>query len=221
MKPDPTQIDFRQLVDHYDHLASQHGYAPEAVHWSDWETAERRFEILLQGFPDFKNARIMDFGCGAGHLLRYLKKRGFSGEYTGYDIAPEMIRLAKSSNPDGHFELRNLLEIPPEDQFDIALVSGVFNNRITENERFLYSTLGILHNSVSTGVAFNAMSRYVHFRNEDLHYYCPLKVFDFCKSHLSPNVTLRHDYQIKPGVIPYEFTIYIYKSDLNPVPALA
>jgi hypothetical protein len=45
-------------------------------------------------------------------------------------------------------------------------------------------------------------------------------VFAFCKQELSPRVTLRHDYHVKDGVIPFEFTTYVYRSDLAPVPPL-
>lgn len=217
--PDQPQVDLRELVDHYDRLAREHGYSPEAVHWSSWETAERRFEVLLEGFPKIESTRILDFGCGAGHLLRYLKTRGFTGEYVGYDISPEMIRLARESNPGGQFELRNLLEEPPGEEFDLALVSGVFNNALADNKQFMEAALKVLYRSVKIGVAFNALSRYVHFRSDGLHYYCPMRVFEYCKSQLTPRVSIRHDYQLKPGIIPFEFTVYLYKSEIEPVAA--
>jgi len=214
---DNLQQSMQSLSEHYNRLVREHGYAPESVHFSSWETIERRFEILLEGFPDHRTSRILDFGCGIGHLLGYLQRHGFNGEYVGYDIAKGMIDLARSRYPDTRFEHRNLLQSPPEESFDMAFVSGVFNNATDCNRQFMEQSLRTLFNVVTRGVAFNALSRYVHYRDEGLHYCCPMEVFEFCKQELTPRVALRHDYELKPNVIPFEFTIYLYKSANEPV----
>ena len=56
------------------------------------------------------------------------------------------------------------------------------------------------------GVAIDFISTYVDFRNEKINYVKPEEIFSFCKT-LSRCVLLRHDY------MPFEFCIYIYKSD--------
>jgi 2-polyprenyl-3-methyl-5-hydroxy-6-metoxy-1,4-benzoquinol methylase len=38
---------------------------------------------------------ILDFGCGYGALIEYLKSKYISFSYTGYDISEEMINQAK------------------------------------------------------------------------------------------------------------------------------
>ena len=217
---DTLKQSMQSLSDHYNGLVRKHGYAPESVHFSSWETIERRFEILLEGFPDYRTSRILDFGCGIGHLLGYLQRHGFTGEYVGYDIAESMIELARSRYPHARFEHRNLLELPPDESFDLAFVSGVFNNATESNDELILRSLQTLFDSVTTGLAFNALSRYVHYRDEGLHYCCPMEMFDFCKQELTPRATLRHDYELKPNVIPFEFTIYLYKSANKPFPAL-
>ena len=217
---DPISTSMQRLADHYNDLVREHGYAPESVHFSSWETIERRFEVLLEGFPDFRNAKILDFGCGIGHLLGYMKQRGFKGEYVGFDIAEDMITLARTHYPEARFEHRNLLTSPPDECFDLAFVSGVFNNALDCNREFMEQSLAALFRCTNTGVSFNALSRYVDYRDDGLHYCCPMEVFDFCKRGLTPRVSLRHDYELKPGVIPFEFTIYLYKSSRPPVPQL-
>lgn len=213
------QIDksMQQLADHYNSRVEQHGYAPEAVHFSSWETIEKRFEVLLAGFPEFRTAKILDFGCGIGHLYGHLQRLGFSGEYVGYDIAEGMITLARSRHPNVRFEHRNILTGLPNERFDLAFISGVFNNTIGCNPDFMELSLRALHDIVDTGLAFNALSCYVHYRDEGLHYFDPMHVFDFCKQELTPRVTLRHDYELKSGVIPFEFTIYLFKSASKPL----
>jgi hypothetical protein len=65
--------------------------------------------------------------------------------------------------------------------------------------------------SCQKGIAFNAMSTYVDFQVDDLYYSNPLAVFDFCKKNLSRKVTLKHDYILREGSIPFEYVIYVYK----------
>lgn len=215
-----TEVDLHALERHYDDLVREHGYSPSAVHFSSWDSIEKRFEILLQGFPDYRQSRILDVGCGVGRLSAFLADRGFSGEYVGYDISYGMVEMARSRYPAVRFEHRNLLTNPPvKGEFDIAVVSGIFNNLVDDNESLVRRCLTVLFDSVRQGLAFNALSHFVHYRDEGLYYYDPLAIFEFCKTELTPRVALRHDYEIKPGVIPFEFTMYLYKAEYAPVSA--
>ncbi|MCC5866482.1 MAG: class I SAM-dependent methyltransferase [Wenzhouxiangella sp.] len=209
-----------RLREHYNRLALLHGYSPQAVSFRCWKTIERRFGVLLEGFESYQGARILDFGCGVGHLYGYLKRQGFKGEYLGLDVSDQMIEVARAEYPDGRFECRNILAEEFTEEFDLAFVSGVFNNLVSDNESFIRSCTRRLFSSVEQGIAFNALSHFVHYRDEGLYYYDPIKVFEFCKTELTPRVALRHDYEIKPGVIPFEFTMYLYKTGHAPVPAL-
>jgi SAM-dependent methyltransferase len=200
------------LSAHYNTLAKTHGYSHHAVQQSSVETQERRLNILLQGFPHFHSKKILDFGCGTGHLLRILQAQGFTGEYVGYDISAELVKLAEDNNVGGRFELRNIFEQPPEETFDLIFISGVFNNAIGRNEQFMQSVLKALFAVTTEGLAFNSLSTFVDFKSEGLYYFNPCQVFTFCKEQLTPCVNLRHDYEIKPGVVPFEFSCYLQKS---------
>ena len=202
----------RQLSIHYDILAKTHCYSPHAVQQSSAETQERRLNVLLEGFANLKYKKILDFGCGTGHLLRVLQQQGFAGEYVGYDISAELIKLALEHNVGGRFELRNIFERPPEESFDLVFVSGVFNNDVGHNEDFMQEALSLLFAAAKDGLAFNCLSTFVDFKSEGLYYFDPCKVFTFCKEQLTPCVTLRHDYEVKPGVLPFEFSCYLHKS---------
>jgi len=57
----------------------------------------------------------------------------------------------------------------------------------------------------------NPNSNYVDYQDDKLYYSNPVKIFDFCKTTLSGRVVLRHEYQTKPNLIPFEYTIYVYK----------
>lgn len=204
------------LSQHYNVLAETYGYSPYAVQQSSAETQERRLNILLEGFTDLKHKKVLDFGCGTGHLLRLLQQHGFNGEYVGYDISEGLIKLARENNAGGRFELRNIFEQPPEESFDVVFISGVFNNDIGRNEEFMQSTLKLLFAATKEGLAFNSLSTFVDFKAEGLYYFNPCKVFTFCKEQLTPSVILRHDYEVKLGVLPFEFSCYLHKSSHEP-----
>jgi SAM-dependent methyltransferase len=204
------------LSEHYNELARVFGYSPHAVQQSSYATQERRLQILLEGFPQFQSKKILDFGCGAGHLLRLLQKQGFNGEYVGYDISAELIKLAKENNAGGRFELRNIFEQPPQEEFDLVFISGVFNNDIGCNESFMQSVLKALFSKTRLGLAFNSLSTFVDFKSPGLYYFDPCQVFTFCKEQLTTTMSLRHDYEIKEGVLPFEFSCYLHKTSHQP-----
>ncbi len=203
--------DFAKLERHYAALFESHGDTPAAVQQRDAATQERRMHRLCE-IGDISHARIFDFGCGSGHLLTVLKRDyGFDGHYTGYDLSEPHLAGARAKFPEATFARRDIFEEGIDGRFDYAFVSGVFNNRIGDNWGFLTGAVARLFEAVDVGVAFNALSTYVDYQDAGLYYARPEDVFAFCKSALSPFVTLRHDYRIKDGVVPFEFTVYVYR----------
>lgn len=216
MADHPFQRDLSLLRQHYSRLLKEHGDSPQGVQWTDRQTQELRMAILTE-IGDLRSAKVLDFGCGTGHLLAFMQRHlAFTGEYVGYDLSAEMIATAQKKFPGARFEQRDILaEGVPED-FDFVLISGVFNNRIGDNWGLMTSILRCLFPHTRKGLAFNALSTYVDFFDPGLFYVSPEKVFRFCKEQLSPCVCLRHDYLIKPGIIPFEFTIYVYRTEVKP-----
>lgn len=43
-----------------------------------------------------QNIKVLDVGCGAGHFLYYLEKKGISN-YLGIDISPQQIEFCKAN----------------------------------------------------------------------------------------------------------------------------
>jgi SAM-dependent methyltransferase len=206
--------DIEALSNHYGALVRQHGDAPESAQYADRQTQERRMAMLCD-IGVTKDSKVLDFGCGTGQLLRLLQRSiGYEGQYVGYDISPEAIELARSAHPAGRFEVRNILEQPAQERFEYVLVSGVFNNLISDNRGFFEAVSRRLMGQVDVGYAFNMLSRFVDYFDEGLYYEDPLHPFRFCKEQLSPLVTLRHDYVVRPGSIPSEFSIYVYQTDI-------
>ena len=209
------QKDIDALSKHYSELVKRHGDAAEGAQYADRDTQEARMKVLCE-IGVTKDSKVLDFGCGTGQMLSLLQRTiGFEGEYVGYDIAPEAIDFARKAHPAGRFEVRDILSQPPEETFDFVLVSGVFNNRMSNNRAFFEAVSKQLMPLATKGYAFNMLSRFVDFFDDGLYYEDPLSAFQFCKEQLSPLVTLRHDYCVREGSIPFEFTIYVHASDIE------
>src|SRR2546430_6183980 len=68
-------------------------------------TQERR-QLRLQILSEVgleSGASVLDLGCGFGDLYAYLKSRGLDCKYTGYDINPQLIQVARRKFPEVHF----------------------------------------------------------------------------------------------------------------------
>lgn len=196
------------LQAHYRNLLLEHGDGPQAVQYSSRESQERRFDIIAE-IGDLNGSSILDFGCGTGQLYAYLKRKGIEVDYYGADIVDEFLTLCRSKFPHGRF---GRFEDFAGQQFDYVLLSGVFNNRIKDNTGFYRDTLKSLFGVARKGLSFNMMSAYVDYQDQGLFYEYPENVYAFLKQNLTPFVTLRNDYEVKPGVPPFDFTIYAYRS---------
>ena len=205
----------RANASHYDRLYREHGDTPATAQWADVATQDRRLQILCE-IADLRAVKILDFGCGMARLYNLLLSQGFAGTYVGYDVARELIDAAQAKYPNIRFECRDVLSQGIGEEFDYVLISGVFNNRQSSSLSYVRDVLATLLPAVRNGLAFNALSTYVDYFDENLRYYDPAAMFALCKTELSPCVVLRHDYLLKEGVVPYEYTIYVYKSPLLP-----
>lgn len=67
-------------------------------------------EATVDGAP----RRILDAGCGAGRITRWLADRGV--EVEGVDLSPGMVEQARLAHPDLTFGVGSLLDLPCEDE---------------------------------------------------------------------------------------------------------
>lgn len=201
------------LKQHYIDRFRQFGAQHKAVQYSSQKTQYARFEILSE--PIKRHDSVLDLGCGLGDMLTFLRqKKDFQGSYLGLDFVPDFIKHAKKTfetDSKAEFQIFDIINDSIPENYDVVVLSGVFNNLMDDNWRFLTSTLKKMFAYTNRLVSFNSLSTYVDYRDDGLYYVDPLQVVDFCKTNISPLVTLRHDYLIKENSIPFEFTVYIYK----------
>ena len=196
------------LANHYRDLFLKHGDTPEASQWRDRSTQEKRFEILCD-IGNLEGSSILDLGCGTGHLASYLKQKGLAFEYTGIDLVQEVLDAGQLKHPK--FKFITPTELDQNVIFDYVLISGTFNNLVEDNRRFYQEKLTQYFNHTRIGLAVNMLSQYVDYFDDGLFYEYPETVFKFAKTHLSQRVSLRNEYQLKPSILPFEFTTYIYR----------
>jgi len=206
-------MDKTALIQAYQDRLRRFGPGPHAVQYADRDSHWARFEVLVGIDPGMES--VLDVGCGLGDLCHFLRARGSTARYTGVDIVPEFVAHAASAlagDPAAGAQLMDVSDAQLPGGHDYALLSGVFNNRMDDNWGFLTATLGRMWAAAGRGIAFNAMSSWVDYRDPDLWYVDPMQVFAFCKRELGGHPVLRHDYVTRPGGFPFEFALYLYKS---------
>lgn len=80
---------------------------------------------------DKKELKFLDFGCGVGITVKYIKKYLPKAKVYGIDVSKEEIRVAKENSKNlkdvmfSHFDGVN---IPFKEKFDIIFVANVFHH---------------------------------------------------------------------------------------------
>jgi len=102
---------------------------------------ERKFLSLLakNDLTVFRGKKILDVGCGGGHLLRKFLDLGATlQDLNGIDLLSERIERARYLSPNINFEIGNAESLPYNDDFfDIACIfyvlSSIHDKQIQKN----------------------------------------------------------------------------------------
>ena len=70
----------------------------------------------------------MDLACGTGILCQILHKEGITA--SGMDFSSGMIDIARSSSPEIHYDVADMITYCPEKQFDLVTCTGDAINHI-------------------------------------------------------------------------------------------
>lgn len=78
--------------------------------------------ILIETAQLNTNSRALEVGCGPGHICQMMADTG--AVVIGVDLAPDMVRVASSFQPNIEFKEANVEQLPFEDgTFDAVLVN--------------------------------------------------------------------------------------------------
>lgn len=111
-----------------------------------------------------RRRRALDLGCGAGRSTRFLKDLGFSA--VGVDIAEEMLRHARSLDPDGDYRAVGDGDLADfrDGTFDLVLSAFTFDNVPTMDARvrILGEMKGVLRRDGVVVTIVSTPEIYVH-----------------------------------------------------------
>jgi SAM-dependent methyltransferase len=208
-----TEPGYREIVAHYEGCLSRYGDTHRGVDWPKAEDAELRYRVMLDLIPTDapRPTRLLDFGCGAGHLLEFIKRRGLPRiAYQGLDLSPRYVALCRSKFPDALFTCADVLsdrmELP---EFDYVVMNGVFTEKCSLSHDGMWDYVRALLRRVwphaRRGLAFNVMSKHVDWERDDLFHLSCDALLTFLKAELSQHCLFRHDYGL------FEYTAYVYR----------
>jgi SAM-dependent methyltransferase len=113
----------------------------------DCVASEGRFLEVAQDIEPFipsKDCRILEIGCGAGHLLKVLRERGFEN-VQGSDPSPACARAAQGIGVQSAAETVFSATVP-EERYDFLILTGVM-----EHIRDLDGTVDQFHRLLKDG----------------------------------------------------------------------
>lgn len=200
--------DRQDYVERYSARLRQHGYSPQTLGWGAHGRQDVRFRVLAEPALQRPDCSVLDVGCGFADLHDFLTQCGWRGTYTGIDIVPDLLDVARQRHPD--LDLHELDLIADSEQLtphDFVIASGVFNAqlKVSDNTRHIATALATMHGLARVAVAVDFLSTYVDFQKPEHWHTDPGWALSTAR-RLSRRVALRHDY------LPYEFALFIHSS---------
>ncbi|MCC7206213.1 MAG: class I SAM-dependent methyltransferase, partial [Anaerolineae bacterium] len=90
----------------------------------DYPRARQLFDLYLPWLPKDPAAPILEAGCGPGHVVYYLRQRGYPA--LGLDYAPEALAPTRALYPDLPLHVGDVHQLPyPDNTFGAYLSFGV------------------------------------------------------------------------------------------------
>lgn len=201
--------DRRDYIDRYEKRLQQFGYSPETLGWGKNGRQELRFAVLADAALKVPACSVLDVGCGFCDLYDFLRARGWEGAYTGIDIVPGLLRIARERHPG--LDIREAdITVPsfPADAFDFVIASGVLNAALPsgDNRTHIASTLRAMLRAARVAAAVDFLSTFVDFQKPGAWHTDPAWAFATARE-MTRRVQLRHDY------MPYEFALFLFRDD--------
>src|SRR5882672_3274983 len=116
------------LRKHYAEKFSAHGPTSQGVDWgSDESRMLLRFNKMLAVLekPLAGKPSLLDVGCGYGGLLKYVQALKIDLDYSGIDVAENMVKWASENLKSGRFYCGDVLDYDLGSTFDYVVCSGV------------------------------------------------------------------------------------------------
>lgn len=191
------------LSSYYGKKLKQYGHDTRSLGWIPGGR-KARFTALTS-IGDLNGCSILDVGCGFGDLYGFLRDQGIAVDYTGIDINPEFIEIARQAFPGARFICGDFDGDQASGSYDWAFAAGIFTVRISDNDSFVKSTLQRMLSVARKGIAADFLLP--TYSERDTYWRPPPEeTLQFCRT-LSRRVALRCDYMAD------EYCVYVYKND--------
>lgn len=194
--------DRAEVAHFYSEGLRRYGYSPRSLGWVEG-TQETRFRVLAE-VGDLEGCPVLDVGCGFGDLYEFLCKEGIKVDYTGVDMNPDLLEIARMRHPDARFVTADFEEATIRGRFDWAFASGVFNYMVSDHRAFVGNVVRKMFRTARQGIAIDFLNSSASFLSAGLYRPDPADMYRFC-CKLSKRVVLRCDYK------PTEFCVYVYR----------
>jgi len=193
----------KRIIDRHRDSLTRHGHHPNALYWSSREIQEIRFRILAD--IGIKHGdTVLDVGCGFGDFKCWFEGEVRQIRYTGIDISPDLIRVAKEQHPDATMLSGELHDFDLEEaSFDWVILSGAMNEQLFDDGAYARKQITLMNALSRKGLAFNMLDAR-HLKAHDLQSVDPFEMLKFCRT-LCPDAQLYDDY------LKNDFTIYMYR----------
>lgn len=200
------------MTDFFDerkHYEAKLGNDSATVFWGSPQAAEKRYAAILHHVP-FREASIIDVGCGAADLLDAAIAAGaHPSHYSGIDIVPAFIDTARSRWPNERFILGNALESLTEaTPADWVIANGLFGHAQPDGlwpQRFKEMTAAMWR-AAKMGIAYTLISTHSPRRNPQAYYVEPQWAVADAAERFSSRYLLDHTY------LPNDMLIVVFKA---------
>jgi SAM-dependent methyltransferase len=196
-------------VERYEKRLEEFGYSPATLGWGIHGRQDVRFSVLAEFALHVPDSSVLDVGCGFCDLYDFLRMRGWQGRYTGIDIVPGLLKVARQRNPQiDARELDITDDAATLDEYDFVISSGTFNASLPSgrNQVHIETALRKMHGRSRRATCVDFLSSYVDFQKPGAYHTDPSWALSIAKG-LTRRVLLRHDY------MPYEFSIFLFRDD--------
>ena len=118
--------------DEYNLYSDFYGNSPKSLMWMTKGSQNANFKLISKHIKN--EDTLLDYGCGNGDLITYLKKHNIKvSKYFGVDINENFIDMSKNNHPDYNFELIDSIN-DVKGKYDIVCAIGVFTWFIPKKE---------------------------------------------------------------------------------------
>ena len=198
----------KRIRRHYERRIHPSRASYDILDWSSSFSQEARFVVLTDNV-DLHGKSLLDFGCGLGDLLGYLRARHIDVDYTGVDISEKMLQQARLRQSDARFVCADLFaetKVPvfgPE-SFDVVFCSGAFNLNLGNNVQFLPGAVHRLLSLARKVLVFNLLHQRAGLADSTYACYEPADILQAIQP-LDCQIQLLEDY------LPNDFTVICRK----------